>query len=120
MTSCVCESTPVPPCGLCIREALPFCDADVSEGSATTQCTDLNDRLKRILDHNETFLFHESLGDIFHNHQEFDPDFNFYSNINLNCRYFTVDEYLNDDQNLQIICLNIRSAAKNLEKLTTS
>ena len=119
MTSCVCESTPAPPCGLCIRETLPFCDADLSEGSDTTQCTDLNDRLKRILDHNETFLFHESLGDIFHNHQEFDPDFNFYSNINLNCRYFTVDEYLNDDQNLQIICLNIRSAAKNLEKLPT-
>ena len=67
------------------------------------------------------FTLYESAKDIFSDHQEIDPDFNFYNTINLSCNYFSEEEYLNHraTKNFQIICINIRSAVKNLEKLTT-
>ena len=119
MISCVCYSTSDPPCDHCILEALPFSGVDLNEDTDTNQYVDFHERVKMLLDQKDTFVFHESIPDIFHSHQEFDPDYNFYSDTKLNCRYFTVDDYLEHEPktHLQIICLNIRSAVQNLEKL---
>ena len=75
--------------------------------------------LKTLLEQ-EIFSPYEPLKDIFSDHQEFDPDYNYYNTSNLNCNYFSED-YLDQKvkQNLQLICINIRSAVKNLIKLTT-
>ena len=76
--------------------------------------------LKTLLEQ-EIFSPYEPLKDIFSDHQEFDPDYNYYNTITLNCNYFLEEDYLDQKvkQNLQLICINIRSAVKNLIQLTT-
>ena len=93
MTKCVCNRVPDPPCISCICKVLPFSDVDLSADVTDSHVVNESNLLKTLLEQ-EIFSPYEPLKDIFSDHQEFDPDYNYYNTINLNCNYFLEEDYL--------------------------
>ena len=70
----------------CICKVLPFSDVDLIAYVTDSHMVDESNLLKTLLEQ-EIFSPYEPLKDIISDHQEFDPDYNDYHTINLNCNY---------------------------------
>ena len=103
----ICDGEAV--CSMCIGKMLPFYDEDIENTDTNLLPFDVTDSMK--------FEFIETLNNFQEREMELDPDYNLYGNINMECVYQEVEDFrTTNGNNMRLVCMNIRSAPKNIEQ----
>ena len=107
---CICKDVNTRDCSRCVGMLLPFYNdnIDQSNGSVPYQLS---------VTQTDEFEFFENMNSIQECEIELDPDYNLYGNIKIDCEYQEVEDFrVTDTTKARIVCLNIRSAPKNMEQ----
>ena len=107
---CICKDVNTRDCSRCVGMLLPFYNDNIDQnnGSVPYQLS---------VTQTDEFEFFENMNSIQECEIELDPDYNMYGNIKIDCEYQEVEDCrATDTTKARIVCLNIRSAPKNMEQ----
>ena len=110
-SECMCVNVSKQECPYCLTKLFPFYNVDIDKNSEV-------ELPKCSVAQMDRFDFIENECDIQDWEMDFDVDYNLYGNFNLDCVYQETEALRNlESKEAKLLCLNIRSAPKNLEQL---
>ena len=109
-SSCTCLNKTIHDCSACMVEMQPFYESNIDDEFVTISPPTYED-------YSDKLDFIEKIDNIKDIEMNIDPDYNLFSNVNIDCKYQNVEDFLAiHDYYIRLVCLNIRSAPKNLEQ----
>ena len=110
-SECMCVNVSKQECPYCLSKLFPFYNVDIDTNSEVELPKCSVAQMYR-------FDFIENECDIQNWELDFDVDYNLYGNFSLDCVYQETEALRNlESKEAKLLCLNIRSAPKNLEQL---